>query len=191
MLVKSYVYGNNLFFPASAPLSPGSGRTFVTVNSAASVVSKLRVSDLNTIAAVMYVCIIEGLFFSYALTIAPLLSTVLPYTTTTNRMSPVLLYNFRHVCILAVTCWIAASLLSFIIMYLKNIFSISLELRKKLAATEKANEDVSLTFLDSLILADITGYVRFISCMYVCTYVCANSLAQCELFLCMYVCMKE
>ena len=185
MLVKSYVYGNNLLFPASA-LSPGSGRAPVTVNSAASVVSKLRVSDLNTIAAVMYVCIIEGLFFSYALTIAPLLSTVLPYTTTTNRMSPVLLYNFRHVCILAVTCWIAASLMSFIIMYLKNIFSISLELRKKLAATEKANEDVSLTFLDSLILADITGYVRFISCIYVCMCELSCSMRT----VCMYVCMK-
>ena len=156
MLAKSYVYGNNLLFKVSPPLSPGSGRTNTAASSATTLVSRLGVSDLSTIAAVMYVSIVEGLFLSYVVTIAPLLSTVLP-SNTTNRMNPTLLYNFQHVGVLAVTCWIAASCLTFIILYLKNILSISLELRRKLAAAEKANEELSLTILDNLILSDITG----------------------------------
>lgn len=168
MLAKSYVYGNNFLFKASAPLSPGSGRT----PAAATLVSRLGVSDLTTVAAVMYVSIVEGLFLSYVLTIAPLLSTVLP-ANTSNMTNSTLMYNFQHVCTLAVTFWIAASCLMFIILYLKNILPISLELRKKVTAAEKANEEVSLTILDSLILSDITGLGLFSICisLHLCMYV--------------------
>ena len=156
--VQSYIYGNNLFVRLfSAHDDEDHTAPIVNLTRSASTLLESNrglfrryVTSLHTVTAIIYVAVLDGLFVSYTVVVAPVFATILPVRR--DVLNPELLYFPSHVIMLAVSATLATSCITFISLYFRNIFRISLELRGK------NNDDNSdMPFLDSIILVDISG----------------------------------